>query len=62
MSRLAFARDPERAARLRSLVLSALESAAAQSGPRPEAMCVSANQAMTCLLLGLPVSSLSAAP
>lgn len=62
MSRLAFAREPRRAGMLRGLVISALEQVMAERRLTPQAMCVAANQAMTCILLGLPVESLSAAP
>jgi uncharacterized 2Fe-2S/4Fe-4S cluster protein (DUF4445 family) len=62
MSRLAFARGPGRAEMLRRLAVSALRDALRELERRPRTMCLAANQAMTCLLLGLPVEGLAAAP
>lgn len=62
MSRLAFASVPGRARLLRDLAVSALKKIAGNLETGPASMCVAANQAMTCLLLGLPVQGLSGAP
>jgi uncharacterized 2Fe-2S/4Fe-4S cluster protein (DUF4445 family) len=64
MSRLAFAARPGGAERLRELTLERLAAiVAGLGGPeRVAGMCVAANTAMTCLLLGKDVAGLARAP
>lgn len=61
MSRLAFAAKGQNAELLQNLVIDALEDIIKETG-MPGGMVISANQAMTCLLTGAPVQSISAAP
>lgn len=63
MSRLAYARTPDRARRLRLLVLRRLaELVRAQAPARVQRLCVAGNSVMTSLLLGKPLDGLARAP
>lgn len=62
MSRLALARNPAGAARLRQAVVHAVRGVLAGIGCTPRSICLAGNTCMTYLALGLDISGLAAAP
>ena len=62
MSRLALARSPKGAARLRQAVASVVRGVVAGLPCLPETVCLAGNTCMTYLALGMDVSGLAAAP
>jgi len=62
MSRLALARVPDGAARLKKAVADAVAEIVAGLPCLPQNICLAGNTAMTCLALGLEVSGLAGAP
>ena len=62
MSRLALARSPHGAARLREGVVRAVRDILQAAGARPQCVCVAGNTCMIYLALGMDVAGLSGAP